>query len=75
MSNFYQWFAALGVAAAAAAMVPVAQAQQFPSRPIELIVPYAAGGGSGITAEVMKKIITEEKLSPQPVNINYKPGA
>jgi hypothetical protein len=75
MSNFYRWFAALGVAAAAAATIPAAQAQQFPNRPIELIVPYAAGGGSGITAEVMKKIITEEKLSPQPVNINYKPGA
>ena len=75
MSKFYRWFAALGVAAAAATTIPAAQAQQFPNRPIELIVPYAAGGGSGITAEVMKKIITEEKLSPQPVNINYKPGA
>ena len=75
MSKFYRWFAALGVAAAAAATIPAAQAQQFPNRPIELIVPYSAGGGSGITAEVMKKIITEEKLSPQPVNITYKPGA
>ena len=75
MSNFYRWFAALGVAAGAAATIPAVQAQQFPNRPIELIVPYAAGGGSGITAEVMKKIITEDKLSPQPVNITYKPGA
>ncbi|MGH8663515.1 MAG: tripartite tricarboxylate transporter substrate binding protein [Burkholderiales bacterium] len=65
------------LAAAALAMAaPQAQAQKsFPSRPIELIVPFAPGGGSGITAEIMKKVISDEKLSPQPVNITYKPGA
>lgn len=47
----------------------------FPNRPIELVVPFSPGGGSGITGEMMKKIITEEHLSPQPVNITYKPGA
>lgn len=47
----------------------------FPERPIELIVPFAPGGGSGITAELMKNIITDHKLSPQPVTLNYKPGA
>jgi len=67
------------IALAAAALtvtVPQAQAQKaFPSRPIEMIVPFAPGGGSGITAEIMKKVISDEKLSPQPVNITYKPGA
>ena len=63
-------------AAALAIAAPQAQAQKaFPARPIELIVPYAPGGGSGITAEIMKKVIGDEKLSPQPVNITYKPGA
>ncbi|MPZ43004.1 MAG: hypothetical protein GEV05_06320 [Betaproteobacteria bacterium] len=63
-------------AAALAIAAPQAQAQKsFPSRPIELIVPFAPGGGSGITAEIMKKAISDEKLSPQPVNITYKPGA
>ncbi len=52
-----------------------AQDRRFPTRPIELIVPFAPGGGSGITGEMMKKIISEEKLSPQPVSITYKPGA
>lgn len=47
----------------------------FPNRPIELVVPFSPGGGSGITGEMMKKIISDENLSPQPVNINYKPGA
>ena len=38
-------------------------------------MPYAPGGGSGITGELMKKIVTDEKLSPQPLTISYKPGA
>lgn len=58
-----------------AAGAPSAHAASFPDRPIELIVPFAPGGGSGITAELMKKIITDHKLSPQPVTITYKPGA
>jgi len=70
----------LAVTLAAASLItaaPFAAAQdkRFPTRPIELIIPYAPGGGSGITGEVMKKIITEEKLSPQAVSLTYKPGA
>ena len=60
---------------AAAPQFAAAQDKRFPTRPIELIIPYAPGGGSGITGEVMKKIITDEKLSPQPVSLTYKPGA
>jgi len=68
---------ALGYACAAAA-VSLAAAPAiaaFPERPIEVIVPFAPGGGSGITAETMKSIITEHKLTPQPVTLTYKPGA
>lgn len=68
---------AAGVACAAVALsltaAPVSAA--FPDRPIDLIVPFAPGGGSGITAELMKTIITDHKLSPQPVTLTYKPGA
>jgi len=64
----------LAAAAFAASIVTSAQGA-FPDRPIELIVPFAPGGGSGITGELMKKIATEEKLSPQPITITYKPGA
>lgn len=53
-----------------------AQAQRaFPARPIELIVPFAPGGGSGITAEVIKKVASDDKLITQPITITYKPGA
>lgn len=64
----------IAIAAALAVQAPVAVAA-FPERPIELIVPFAPGGGSGITGELMKKIVTDEKLSPQPLTISYKPGA
>src|SRR5262249_49316438 len=35
---------------AAAGIVPLAHAQDYPSRPITLIVPYAAGGGNDLMA-------------------------
>jgi putative tricarboxylic transport membrane protein len=63
------------VAVAAFALQEAFAAAAFPDRPIELIVPFAPGGGSGITGELMKKIVTDEKLSPQPLTISYKPGA
>jgi putative tricarboxylic transport membrane protein len=66
---------ALSVAAWGPGVPEATAAAAFPSRPIELIVPYAPGGGSGITAEVMKKAIADENLTNQPVNITYKPGA
>lgn len=77
MSKFSASVMGLTLAVAACALAPQAVHAQgkFPNRPIELIVPYAPGGGSGITGEVMKKIITDEKLSSQPVSITYKPGA
>lgn len=75
MRNTSRWFAAAALAAGVIAALPAAHAQKFPTRPIELVVPFAPGGGSGITGEVMKKIIADEKLSPQPVSITYKPGA
>jgi putative tricarboxylic transport membrane protein len=65
----------VAVMAAALALPEAYAAAAFPDRPIELIVPFAPGGGSGITGELMKKIVTDEKLSPQPLTISYKPGA
>ena len=78
MRNSSGWLVALTVAATATALtaeIAMAQDKKFPTRPIELVIPYAPGGGSGITGEVMKKIISEENLSPQPVTLTYKPGA
>jgi putative tricarboxylic transport membrane protein len=78
MTKSFRLAVAFTFVAASLAATPktaTAQDKNFPSRPIELIIPYAPGGGSGITGEVMKKIITDEKLSPQAVTLTYKPGA
>ena len=66
---------AFTVAAAAFAATPSSASAAFPDRPIDLIVPFSPGGGSSITAELMKKIVTEHKLTPEPLTITYKPGA
>jgi tripartite-type tricarboxylate transporter receptor subunit TctC len=63
-------FAAVAIALA----VTAAPAQDaFPSRPVKIVVPYAAGGPADMLARVVA-----EKLSPrlgQPVVVENKPGA
>lgn len=49
-------------------------AQPYPSRPIELVSPTGAGGGSDLVARIVADIIGKEKLLPQPVVVINKPG-
>ena len=46
----------------------------YPSKSIELTVPFSAGGGSDILARTLVKTITEKKLISQPVIVNNRPG-
>lgn len=55
-----------------AACAVVASAQEFPSRPIRLIVPFAAGGGSDIVARAIAGPLA--KRLGQPVVVENKPG-
>src|SRR5499425_1788345 len=61
---------------AGAAALPVAsriaRAQAYPTRPVHLIVPFAAGGGTDITARVMGQWLSE-RLGQQFV-IDNRPG-
>ena len=50
-----------------------ALAQAFPSKPIRLIVPYAAGGGTDISARAIAQQVSES--IGQPVIIDNRPGA
>lgn len=49
-------------------------AQPYPSRPIELISPTGAGGGSDLVARMVAEIVAKEKLLPQPMIVQNRPG-
>ena len=54
-------------------LVSAAQAQSYPSKPIRIIVPYAAGGTSDILARQIGPKLNE--TWSQPVVVENKPGA
>src|SRR3546814_19810551 len=68
--QFKKYFA-LVLTGAALAVSGVAQA--WPDRPIELVVGFAPGGGTDITARTLAKFM-EEELG-QTVTVLNKPGA
>ena len=53
-------FCSTAAAASALARIPQAFAQTFPSRPVRLIVPYAAGGGTDALARVVAQALGEK---------------
>jgi tripartite-type tricarboxylate transporter receptor subunit TctC len=67
-----RYFAA-AFAALAIAPSSFAQTNDFPSKPIRIIVPYAGGGGTDIIARRLGQGLTP--LLKQPVIIENKPGA
>lgn len=50
-----------------------ARAQTYPVRPVELLVPWAAGGGSDVVARAFAE--SAAKHFPQPLVVVNKPGA
>lgn len=64
---------ALGAALACGLQAASAQPEAFPSRPLEIIVPWGPGGGSDITGRMVSKYLEAEFKVPVPV-VNL-PGA
>lgn len=64
---------ALSVGVTACSVAP-SVAQQYPSRPIELVSATGAGGGSDMVTRMVADIIGKEKLLPQSVFVVNKPG-
>ena len=63
----------LAAALAVLAVAPCAEAQQYPNRPVRLIVPFAPGGGSDVTGRIIGQKLTE-RLGQQIV-VDNRPGA
>ena len=71
--TFRQLTAALAVALLASVVCGRAPAQNYPTRPVRLIVAFAPGGSTDLTA----RLIAERMRGPlgQPVAVDNKPGA
>jgi tripartite-type tricarboxylate transporter receptor subunit TctC len=63
----------LSLAFAAASMCGAASAGSYPDKPVRIVVPYAAGGSTDLTARLMAKSMTT-RLG-QPVIVDNRAGA
>lgn len=70
--NRRTWLAAAAAAACAPALVR-AQTGGYPTRPVELVVPASAGGGTDILARLFAEAARPH--FPQPLTVLNKPGA
>ena len=57
-----------------AASVTLCAAQSYPVKPVELVSPTGAGGGSDLVARAVADIVSREKLLPQPFFIQNRAG-
>src|SRR5580765_5608209 len=62
-----------GALLAAASAVAVAQAK-YPQKTVEVVVPYAPGGGTDNLMRMITGIMDENKWSPVPMNVNNRAG-
>jgi tripartite-type tricarboxylate transporter receptor subunit TctC len=64
---------ALALACAFLAVAPATLAQEFPAKPVHIIVPFPPGGGADALARIMSPYLT--RIWNQPVIVENKPGA
>ena len=69
-----QLFAALAAAVALLAGAPAQAQAKYPSKNIEVVVPFAPGGGTDNMMRMITAIIDENKWSPMPMNVNNRAG-
>ena len=71
-------FLAIGSAALAAALLMPAAAvlaqSKYPAKAVEVVVPYAPGGGTDNLMRTITGIMEENKWAPVPINVNNRVG-
>src|SRR5438270_11667813 len=68
-----RWVSVAATVLVAAYLSPTVQAQSFPERPVQIITPYAAGGGLDIITRTLAQKLTT--LWGKQVLVDNKPGA
>lgn len=71
-----QTLAMAGTAAASALLPKLTWAQSnYPSKTIELIVPFAPGGGIDLFGRTISRVLNDEKIVPAHIEVTNMPGA
>ncbi|CAN5399750.1 tripartite tricarboxylate transporter substrate binding protein [soil metagenome] len=71
--NFAILAAWLSVAAMAISTAPAVADDKYPSRPIRMVIPFAAGGGTDVLGRLLAQKMSEGL--GQPIIVDNKPGA
>ena len=75
MGMLQQLVASAASVALLAGLPGTATAQaKYPSKGIEVVVPFAPGGGTDNLMRMITGIMEENKWSPVPLNVNNRPG-
>ena len=65
---------AAALLALAAGSPTTALAQNYPIKPIELVVTTSAGSGGDVVSRAMAEIVRKDKLLPQLITVNNRVG-
>jgi putative tricarboxylic transport membrane protein len=74
MVKAHTFAVALAAAAALTGGAGQAAAADYPTRPVEIVVPYAPGGGTDNLMRTITAIMEANKLSPVPLNVVNRAG-